>query len=94
MLTDREYGARRRAAGELPPVPVGYWVIAATPASEPYPCDCHTEGHHRRRPTEWCPCYGRTDLGNVGDECCAARFVGDPVAAAAAAARVKARDRR
>lgn len=93
MLTDREFTARRRAAGDLPPVPLGHWLIAGTPVADPYPCDCKTEGHERRPASEWCACYGRTDLQNVGAGCCAARFAGDPKAAAAARARIAKRSR-
>lgn len=86
--------ARRRAAGDLPPLGPGLWPVAGTPITEPYPCDCVVERHHNRRPTEWCPCYGRTDLDDAGEDCCATRFAGDPAAAAAARARVAERSLR
>lgn len=66
----RAYAARAAAA---PAVPLGVWVIAGTPVSEPYPCPCGEDLHHRREPSRHCPCWGRLDVDRVPEGCCAAR---------------------
>ena len=45
---------------------VGRWLVAGTPAGDPYPCRCRG-----RCSPNWCECAGRVDLLNVPATCCA-----------------------
>jgi hypothetical protein len=48
---------------------VGRWLIAGTPTSWQYPCQCNPVKPCGRR----CPCRGRTDLDGLVTTCCARR---------------------
>ncbi len=50
---------------------LGTWVVAGTPATEPYPCRC-AERRGSRCSAAWCPCAGRPDP--QGPMCCANWF--------------------
>jgi hypothetical protein len=50
--------------------PLGWWIIAGTPITDPYPCRCNPPCRTRGEKT--CPCMGRTDVDNVPETCCAA----------------------
>lgn len=57
-----------------PPLRAGYWAIAGTPSSWPYPCRCDEDMHWSDPISRRCSCYGRRDLSNVPRQCCAARL--------------------
>lgn len=48
--------------------PAGVWLVAGTPATEPYPCRCRSWGVCSPK---FCPCSGRTDYINITTSCCA-----------------------
>ncbi len=52
--------------------PVGRWLIAGTPLTEPYPCRCYRGKACGMR----CPCAGRTDAAQMPTRCCARRAHG------------------
>lgn len=67
----------------------GRWLIAGTPASEPYPCRC-AERLYDRCSAAFCPCSGRPDP--QGPACCA--HLNTPERAALAAAEWRLRKER
>ncbi len=60
----------RRRGPDLPAT--GFWLLAKTPADQPYPCLCHRDGHGCRAGGRHCPCWGRPDLDHLPQACCAA----------------------
>jgi hypothetical protein len=52
-------------------VNLGTWLVAGTPADQPYPCRC-AERLGRECSAAWCPCAGRLDPPGPG--CCANWF--------------------
>ena len=56
-----------------PPERIGYWIVAGTLATEPYPCMCGGS----RRCGSHCPCRGRDDPaagGGTPRTCCGFGF--------------------
>lgn len=58
-----------RTVDKLPPFRPGHWIIAGTPASEPYPCTCWYT------PCSWakCPDLQRTEGDALPEGCCGRR---------------------
>jgi hypothetical protein len=67
-------------------VNLGTWLVAGTPADQPYPCRC-SERRYREGSAAWCPCAGRPDP--QGPRCCGTWFSPADHVAAMAAWRIK-----
>lgn len=50
----------------------GVWLVAGTALDQPYPCRCLERGQ-RDCGSQWCPCFGRTDLAGLTPACCGVR---------------------
>lgn len=53
-------------------VRTGVWLVTGTALDRSYPCRCGGQGG-RICGTQWCPCFGRTDLVGLTPACCGVR---------------------